>query len=80
MASSSIITSQLKKIVQRQSKYAVPFCNANQDPLSIRRSELLQELCKAHKVYQSKNEAFYDSEIGKYDNLSALVMGKECYT
>jgi len=58
MGASSFISSHLKKFAQRQSKYVVPFCNANQDPISIRRSELIQELCKSHKINQEKVQKF----------------------
>ena len=58
MGSTSLISSHLKKIAQRQSKYVLPFCSANHDPISIRRPELIQELCKTHKINQEKANGY----------------------
>lgn len=45
-----MIRTSIKKVFQQKYKNAQPLCIAKPDCISIRRSELIQELFKAHNI------------------------------
>ena len=79
MASSSAIGAHLKKFTLRQSKKVVPFCSANQDPISIRRSELIQELCRTHEAFQNKKKGYDATAIGEFQQNFMIINGALLY-
>ena len=41
---------RINNLVQATPKEVVPLCSAKLDALSLRRAELIQELCKSHQA------------------------------